>query len=208
MTYLVPDLIDMTTDVTYTNESRAKLSGIDIQLNWNAQLADLGVDFIPGGVGLNILTTIPLAIETRSSTDSAEVDWVGFQSGFECPSGMSCSGYEYQIFSTFNYFWDKFSASQRWQHYPSIDAGALATNPNSTAIGIHSSYNVFALSASYQINETFLLRAGIENLLDKDPPLSGGNPDATPFAIPATHTTGGFYDPYGRRFFVGLNMRF
>lgn len=198
----------LSTDLTYTNESHVKLSGIDLQLNWNAQLADLGLDFIPGGMGMNILTTIPLKIETNASANSATIDWVGFQSGGECPSGISCTGYEYQIFGTFNYFNGPFSASLRWQHYPSIDSGALAANPLSTAIGVHDAYNVFALSGSYQINDTFLVRAGVENLLDTEPPLFGGNPTATPFAAPATHTTGGFYDPYGRRFFVGVDMNF
>lgn len=198
----------LSTDLTYTNETYVKLSGIDLQLNWNAQFGDLGIDFIPGGVGLNVLTTIPLTIKTRASVDSATIDWVGYQSGAECPTGISCSGYEYQIFSTFSYFNGPFAASLRWQHYPSIEAGALATNPNSTAVGIHGSYNVFALSASYQINDTFMVRAGIENLLNTDPPLSGGNANGTPFATPPTHTTGGIYDPYGRRFFLGVNMRY
>ncbi len=196
----------LSTDVTFTNETWVKFSGIDLQLNWNAQLADLGINFLPGGVGMNMLATVPLKMETRASATAPVYDWVGHQSGGECPSGFSCTGYDYQIFGTFNYFVNRFSASLRWQHYPSIDAGALVANPASTARGVHSSYNLFGLTTSYRLGDRVQIRGGIENLFDKNPPFVGGNPDAANFPVPATRTTAGFYDPYGRRFFVGFNV--
>lgn len=198
----------LSTDVTFTNETRVKLSGIDLQVNWSAQLVDLGLNAIPGSIGVNLMATVPLKIETQLTADSVTRDWVGHLAGGECPSGISCTGYDYQLYGTFNYFWDRLGVTLRWQRYPSIDAGALVTNPDSTARGVHSSYDLFGLSASYRLRDRFMIRGGIDNLFDKDPPVSGGNPLATNYPVPATHMSGGIYDPYGRRYFMGLNVSF
>jgi outer membrane receptor protein involved in Fe transport len=201
-------------DLTYTNEGKATFSGIDVSLNWSAQFEDLGVNFIPGGLSINTQATFPIERETQVNENLDPVDWVG-TSG--CALALQCSGYEYQFFTTFNYFTGPFSASLRWNHYPSIDPGSLATNPASRARGT-ASYNVFALTGSYQVTDTLTFRAGVENLLDNDPPLSGGsfhedggwttNDNVMPrFPTLPTHSTG-IADPLGRRYFVGLNASF
>ena len=62
-------------------------------------------------------------------------------------------------------------------------------------------------------------RKSIENLLDEEPPLTGGNPNGLPFPVGPTHATssgtsglgaGGssVYEPLGRRAFVCLTMDF
>ncbi|HEY8521354.1 MAG TPA: TonB-dependent receptor [Gammaproteobacteria bacterium] len=94
------------------------------------------------------------------------------------------------------------------------------------------SYSVFDLSFNYNINETITLRGGITNLFDTEPEFSGqtrGRPGDIPLnsycnnapgcinpityeavngAGGAAALNGGYYDLLGRRFFVGLNVRF
>ncbi|HEX6999274.1 MAG TPA: TonB-dependent receptor [Gammaproteobacteria bacterium] len=94
------------------------------------------------------------------------------------------------------------------------------------------SYSVFDLSFNYNINEQITLRGGITNLLDTDPEFSNqtrGFPPGVPLdsycngapgcqnptsyqavngAGGAAILNGGYYDLLGRRFFVGLNVRF
>jgi len=92
------------------------------------------------------------------------------------------------------------------------------TNALATGGGVQESYQQFALAGSYQFGEKYTLRAGIENLLDTEPPIVGTNPLQTPFANPGTHvglggglavvTAGSTYDPLGRRGFVSLTMDF
>jgi outer membrane receptor protein involved in Fe transport len=96
----------------------------------------------------------------------------------------------------------------RSQYWPSIESGAAATNPNTTAIGVTTSYALFALSGSYRFRDRYTLRAGVENLFDRDPPRQGGNPDATPFPTVGNRAGGGTYDPLGRRAFVNITMDF
>jgi outer membrane receptor protein involved in Fe transport len=116
--------------------------------------------------------------------------------------------------------------SLRHQYWPSIKPGPCATplttptacssaEATGTGSGVTSSYQLFSLSGSYRFGEKYTLRVGIDNLLDKDPPLVGANPSQTPFPLPATHI-GGFapatllstYDPLGRRGFVSFSMDF
>jgi outer membrane receptor protein involved in Fe transport len=202
-----------TVDLTFTNEGNVKFSGIDVQLNWRAQFEDIGVAFLPGGLSINSQMTFPIKRETQVNDLSPVTDWTGTQG---CALGLSCSGYDYSVFTTFNYFVGAFNASLRWNHYPSIDSGAAATNPDTRSRGVHSSYNVFSLSGSYRLNDMLTVRAGVDNLLDNDPPLSGGSfaedggyTSDTPPSLPLLPThAGGVYDQLGRRYFMGLTATF
>jgi len=94
-------------------------------------------------------------------------------------------------------------------------------------------WNTVDLSVSWTINKTYSLRAGINNLIDKQPPITGastGYPENTnlnsycsaaaakagcvnpsSYALPndgAGVTNAGFYDVYGRTFFVGGKAQF
>ena len=65
--------------------------------------------------------------------------------------------------------------------------------------------NYFDLSATWAISNSLMLRAGIRNLFDRDPPL-------TDYAVaPASDDSGNTfpntYDVLGRQFFLGLNVK-
>jgi outer membrane receptor for ferrienterochelin and colicin len=99
-------------------------------------------------------------------------------------------------------------------------------------------YSAFDLSFGWDINDMLELRGGITNLFDTDPEATGaqrgyavdgtpttqvcpslGNPPGclNPFSYGASPPgpartagawTAGYYDTFGRRYFVGLSMRF
>jgi outer membrane receptor protein involved in Fe transport len=112
--------------------------------------------------------------------------------------------------------------SLRHQFWPSIldssFAGGLGgvTDPLGN---INDSYQVVYLGASYSFSDRYTLRFGIENLFDEEPPVVGGDPNASPFPIPPSHAIssglGGFgaggssvYEPLGRRGFVSVTLDF
>ena len=185
-------------DLSYTNEGRSVTSGVDLQLNWSTMLQS-------GGLNLNVLANYNMENITQAADGLAEIDWAGTMG---CALQLQCMGYDYRVFSTLNYTRGAWSASLRWQHWPSIKAAASATNPSTVLPGVTKSYDLFALSGSYSLGQRYLIRMGIENLFDKDPPLSGGNPVATPFPTAPTHAGGATYDPLGRRFFASVTMDF
>src|SRR5690606_5063777 len=119
---------------SYGHKGRALTSGLDLQVDWSGQF-----DF--GGLSVNVLANYNMENITQASDDVDEIDWVG-TSG--CSLGLQCMGYDYRVFSTISWFTGPWSASLRWQYYPTIDSGTTATDPDSRSIGIHSSYSNFS----------------------------------------------------------------
>jgi iron complex outermembrane recepter protein len=185
-------------DLFFDNQGWTRTSGIDLQLNYNRPLR-------AGGLNVSMLANWNLKHETRARPEVDKIDWVGTTG---CALQMQCMGYTYRVFTTVNYFRGQWGLSLRNQYWPSIRSGAFATNPDTNARGVRSSYTLFALSGNYRLNDRFMLRAGIENLLDRDPPRSGGNPYATAFPTTGTRAGGGTYDPLGRRGFISMSMDF
>lgn len=189
--------------ISYTNQGRALTSGVDVQLDWTGQF-----DF--GGLSVNILGNYNLENITQSAPDVEEVDWGGTQG---CELGLQCMGYDYRLFSTFSWFRGPFSTSLRWRYYPEIASGAQARDPDTRFRGVHSSYSYFALNGRYQINDSLSVQVGIENLFDRLPPFSGGQPwredeDPNDYNRAPTRAGGGVYDPLGRRVFVNASLEF
>jgi outer membrane receptor protein involved in Fe transport len=202
-------------DETYTNQGRARVSGVDIQLNWSTMVAG-------GGFNINSVMNYNFKSETQDRPDLPTKDWAGTSS---CALQIQCQGYDYRIFTTFSFFRGPWSMSLRHQYWPSILPGACADDPTVSATacsnslanggGVQESYQLFALSGSYRIGDKYTVRVGIENLFDTLPPLTGADPDRLPFARPASRIGGGLgggagatYDPLGRRGFVSMTMDF
>jgi outer membrane receptor protein involved in Fe transport len=161
--------------------------------------------------------------ETQDRPNLSTRDWAGTTG---CALQIQCQGYDYRIFTNLSYFRGPWSISLRHQYWPSILPAACGLSSTGSTVaacnaslatggGIRESYQLMALSGSYQFGERYTVRVGIENLLDKEPPLTGANPTALPFPIAATHAglglgsaVGATYDPLGRRTFVSFTMDF
>ena len=204
-------------DRVFSNEGRAKVSGVDLQLNWSKMLAK-------GGFNLNSVANVNFASETQDRANLGTVDWKGTAG---CALQIQCQGYDYRIFTTLSYFRGPWSVSLRHQYWPSILPGACADSPTNTAAAcdfakttgatgyVKDSYQLFSLSGSYRFGDKYTLRVGIENLLDELPPVVGTNPLATPYANPGSRSglglgtgAGATYDPLGRREYVSFTMDF
>ncbi|MBN1240745.1 MAG: TonB-dependent receptor, partial [Gammaproteobacteria bacterium] len=201
-------------DLPYTNSGRAEVSGVDLQLSWSKEL---------GGGGFNISSVMNynFSSETQDRPDSTTMDWAGTTG---CALQIECQGYDFRIFTNFSYFRGPWGLTLRHQFWPDILPAACAeplatptscTNALATGGGIRDNYQLFALTGSFEFGERYTLRVGIENLLDEEPPMTGGNPMALPFAIPERHAGAGLgaavgatYDPLGRRGFVSMSMEF
>ncbi|MCB4436933.1 TonB-dependent receptor [Alteromonas sp. McT4-15] len=94
---------------------------------------------------------------------------------------------------TANYAMDDWTAIARWRYYGDVDfegEGGL------------SSYSFFDLSGSYQINDYLAVSAGVNNILDKEPPMVGGSLSTN------ANTVAGFYDTLGRYLFTNVTLSF
>lgn len=245
----------LNTTVSYDNQATIATSGFDINLSWAAQLQDLGFN-LPGGLAMNLQSTVLDYYRTKLSPANfdVETDWKG-SLGPTLP-GTNGGAYSYRIFGNLMYMQDNWSVALRWRHLPSVwstgvtgqlsvpSQDAIIANNQAVSGGADgillgytpnteiktSSYNIFDLSFTWAINETFALRGGINNLFDTSPRHSAsssgrepgvfdltsqcsGEPGCTPaggYAVSRVggNYNGGYYDTLGRRFFLGLKANF
>jgi len=241
--------------VAFDNQATIETSGIDVALNWTVQFGDIGVP-VPGRFGIDTQATLLDYYRTKASPISIDVpvDWKGSLG----PNlvGTNPGAYSYRINTNLMYGLDRFTVNLGWRFLPSVwtankayENAVIANNARvaagepGTTLGYTktdeirtSSYNVFSLSATFDLNDTLSFRAGIDNLLDKDPPNIGGttgvtqaelatycgspaasgcNPGVqrlprTSLAASAGQFTGtkGYYDVLGRSYFVGVKAKF
>jgi iron complex outermembrane recepter protein len=197
-----------TVNRSFTNEGLSHFEGIDFQLNWNRQLSG------GGSLYLNSSATINLHEITQDRADLAAVDRSGYGPaagpGSYCALGLQCLNYDYRLFTTVGYGRGSWDFSVLHQYWPELKHNSCIATPLSASCLYDSppDYQVFTLSGNYRLDR-YRLSAGIENLLDEEPPCLGANPGNAGFPLHCSRTTdGATYDPLGRRFFISMTMDF
>lgn len=97
-----------------------------------------------------------------------------------------------------SYEMGSFRVGARIQYIASMVDPSYFVNPATALPGVPA-YVYYGLDANYRFGKTLNLRAGIDNLTDKGPPIVRGTPGVT---SPTT------YDTVGRRFYVGGTLDF
>jgi iron complex outermembrane recepter protein len=183
----------------YTNQATIGTAGVDLQLNWVAQLRDLGLK-VPGAIGFNTQDTFLDYYRTKQSPAPFDVniDWKGSMG--PTLAGTNAGAYSYRLFTGLAYILPSFSVNLRWRFLPSVNTAehaaqqAIIANNNrvaQTGQGTMLSYtpytdlaapawSAFDLSASWNINSVFQIRGGINNLFNKLPDVIGSQGQATP----------------------------
>jgi outer membrane receptor protein involved in Fe transport len=193
--------------ITYTNDGRVHLSGIDAQLDW-------GYDVGPGTLTLNSVLNYQMDFESSSLYPSLPlIDYVGTTGSGE--NGLNANVFEYRVFTTVGYSWGPARVALQWQYYPGLEDGGEATVPGGTPdIVGWPSYSLFALNANYQLTDDIGLRFGIDNLFNKRPPWGGYNRNITEDTAAVdgqlypSNLFLSAHDTNGRRFYIGANARF
>jgi iron complex outermembrane recepter protein len=189
---------------TNVNLGSVRTSGIDMQLAYTQDLPEGwgNVHFDMNGVWLQHFETTP--VPGGPSYDCAGLF------GFTC---QTVNPRWHHIFrTTWNTPWDV-SGSITWRYMSSVGQDAntgnpLMANPNYAYDEYNShiaSYSYLDLEARWDINKIVTVRAGANNVLDKNPPLlvaqtgiiAGGNAN-----------TSDAYDMFGRQLFVGFTAKF
>ena len=188
-------------NLTYVNNGRFRVQGIDAQLDW-------GTDVGPGRLNANVQASYLLSFKAAELPVDPLVEYAGTQG--PTSSGLNGGNYDYRVFSNLSYSLDRLMLGLQWQHLPSIEDATEALFPTDT-VGAPS-YNLFNLNGSYRLTDDVNLRFGVDNLFNKAPPLTGYNPANTnPLAtgnLIGGNLGTGFYDDNGRRFYLGANIRF
>ena len=193
----------------YQNVGTFKTTGVDLAVDWSADLADMGLASLPGALSINLQTTYLDKFEAQDIAGAPVIDYAGTVGGIPGVVGQ----YRYKTFTTFTYSTGGVAASLRWRHLPSAHSAAFAQTPATTFQG-PSHYDILDLTGNWEISQTYQLRFGVENVLDKEPEITNYDPTTTGVAPNLTYNSGqgttlpGYYDVLGRRYFVGFKARF
>jgi outer membrane receptor protein involved in Fe transport len=93
----------------------------------------------------------------------------------------------------------------RWRHLPAVENAAKVLNPTSGVLD-NASNDQIDLTAAWGFGAHLSVRAGVENLFDKEPPIEGEIPGVTSAA--GMTDPSGVYDELGRRYYIGMKATF
>lgn len=177
------------------NLASYKTAGIDFQLDWSADLAAFGLGD-SGRVGFNLLLSYLDSYKIQNLEGAPFTDYAGTIGNAQIDE-FTISYPRYKASATLNYAIGSasFALKARWidKMYNSQDAGAeTRTRPGVSA------RTYFDLTGRVEVSDQFELRAGILNLGDKQPPVWTGE-GTTDLAL---------YDVLGRRFYMGVRLKF
>jgi iron complex outermembrane receptor protein len=184
---------------TNLNIAEQSTSGIDFGFNYSHGLPGYG------SVSVNFIGTYLRKFETDPGTGSGSYDCTGFY-GPTC--GTPLPQWRHKLRSTWATPWN-FDVSLTWRHMDSVDVSTSSSNPNlagnpNAVERTFAAQDYFDIAGSWAITKQLTLRGGINNLLDRDPPLSSvvgagfGNGNTFPQV----------YDALGRRVFMNATYKF
>lgn len=197
---------------TYANTGAIETSGIDVALNWRANLADIGMPTLPGSLGLNVSYTKLFNFEAQEFVGGNSLE----NAGTLARGGL----FDWRTVTTLRYANASWDLALNWRHLPAILSANYVTDPTTTVQGA-GAYDVFALTGNWNVTRNLSLSAGIDNLFDTQPervgagqaftvPVENTGTGATATGVTngAGSTSAGYYDVLGRRYFLNLKLRF
>ncbi len=189
---------------TNINIGELKTSGVDIDLRYNVRIGGKGsLDFSFVGTRLNKLDTTPIAGPASVGT----YDCVGLY-GATC--GTPNPKWRHTFRATWMTPWN-LDVSLAWRYFGGVTIDAENSNPllngyYDEITKTLKSQNYVDLAAIWRVNEKFMFNVGINNILDKAPPITSSSVAGAPYGNGNTYPQ--VYDALGRFVFAGVTAKF
>lgn len=183
---------------TSANVAKATFTGVDAQGSYRFDIGNLG-SLVATLNAVYIIGTKTLPLEGE-----LEYDCAGLY-GNQC--GPATPDWRHSLRLSWLFPAD-IQASLQWRYIDSVTheqntSDPALDGPDVSFGGELSSRSYFDLAATWDVSEQYSLRIGINNLLDKDPPLVD-----TSWSGPGTPNTWGPYDTLGRQVFIAGTATF
>ncbi len=196
-------------DISRVNAATETAEGIDFVIRYAFDMAGMGsLD-----VGINANYVLERTKQDRVGTPIN--DCVGL-------AGKTClrPTPEWSFVQSTRWTMGPATIQLNWRYLDSIEQDSLvleafrfdATNnpegvsPSDFAVNEIASQSYFDLTGTFDLNETWQVRAGVDNLFDHEPPVVGNEWGGT--AENSGNTYPAVYDALGRAFYVGASARF
>jgi outer membrane receptor protein involved in Fe transport len=215
-----------------TNTGFVKTSGIDFEAAYNTHFRDWNMpDW--GSLGFDFTGTYTLNFIDSPSKKIGSFDCAGFF-GTTCSNsivngevGGPIPKWRHKFRVTWGTPWDNLSLSLQWRYISSVNPDFDSSNPllrgspaNVCGHGFSGAgcgdpadhipaVNYIDLGAIWRVRDGVTLRAGVNNVFDKDPPIVDQiNIGLSSPPVGNANTFPGVYDTLGRVFFIGLTADF
>jgi iron complex outermembrane receptor protein len=198
---------------TTVNFGSLTTRGVDAKVNYRQPLPSLG------SLIFNLEGTRLINLGTQPLTGGPAYDCAGY---FGTTCGAPNAKWRHVFNTTWATPWSGFDLTARWRYLSGADSEQIS--PNSQLAGTPlpltqhiKPYSYLDLSAELSLTKMFKLQVGINNVLDKDPPIitSGGNgftsdcPTITTLGSSCNgNTFPGTYDSLGRFLFARVTAQF
>ncbi|PQA89540.1 TonB-dependent receptor plug domain-containing protein [Hyphococcus luteus] len=197
-----PNGLWIATIANYENLGMISTAGIDAQFDWSIEAPGFGGE--AGTFFTNVVFNWLQKYEVQNNPGGPIFDYAG-SVGSDISTPPYGAQFDWKLNTTFGYHFGPASISLNWRHLPGAKHIALVTNDTASQEPL-GSYDIFDLSTRWSVNDVMELRAGIDNLFDKDP-LRYGVIEGVTAAAGETDPSGA-YDVLGRRFYIGAKARF
>jgi iron complex outermembrane recepter protein len=185
-----------TVQAPYVNSGMLETRGLDIAVNWTADIGDGG-----GGLYLNSIVTLLDEFKIQDAAGEPILDVRDTLS-----TSFYGAQYKYKLNNTigYNFPGGRSSLGLNWRYLPDIRSDTATRNPATTQLGAEA-YSVFGLNARMMVNDRIEFRGGVDNLFDEEPVIV----EARPGVDSNTDVTRSeYYDVLGRRAYVGVKVSF
>jgi len=190
-----------------TNFGSYKTTGVDLALNYSFGAGGMG------RFGINALVSWLDKWEFEPVKGAGKFDCAGLYGPMCSNTGGPNPEWKSKIRGTWATPWNV-DLAMTWRHISEVKYEATSSDALLQVVGTTFTTNeklaardYFDIAGMWTINKTFSLRAGINNLLDKDPPIVGSG-TADPSVFGNGNTFPGTYDAMGRLVFMNLTMKF
>jgi outer membrane receptor protein involved in Fe transport len=204
---------------TTLNTGSLKTTGVDVNVSYRTDLSNVGLGD-SGSISASMVGTWLDTLITQPLPGGPSYDCAGLY-GITCNGGSNlvpAAKWRHKARLTWNTpyaygdWFKSLSLSAQWRYYGKATLDAYDPNPQLNNPGNQfanertlSAQNYIDLSANFTVHNNLNFRLGVNNVFDKDPPLTGAN---CPSVSCNGNTFPQAYDALGRYMYVGLSADF
>jgi outer membrane receptor protein involved in Fe transport len=172
----------------YLNLGGLQTEGVDFQLNWSVGVG-AGKIFLNTGVE----HLLRYAVQTLPGSAFQEFDGTNTIAPNHT---VSLTFPKWKALTTVGYARGGVTASARWRYQDAMADVTSVTTPATPGVGVPA-YNLVDLFGSYDLNDKWQIRVGVNNVADKDSVFVASSQTSTDTAV---------FDAVGRSYYLGMRV--